>query len=247
MRASDVVQAAPGTPEWRAAGLTDAETALVRRSPLLAGLVEPCLRQLLAGSFARRAGRRTLLYVQGEEASRLYLVLEGWVRLFRAGSNGRDSTVALLGRGESVGESGILNGGRYLFSAVAATDARLLQVPTSGFASRLRSDPDLGRNLITAASAHLQRLALQVERLTHQSSVQRVASLLVERCSPGSEGRAEVELPLDKALIAAQLGMQPETLSRSLAKLRGLGVETRGNRVVVKDVGRLRAMCGTTG
>jgi hypothetical protein len=69
---------------------------------------------------------------------------------------------------------------------------------------------------------------------------------LVELCSPGCEGRAEVELPLGKVLIAAQLGMQPETLSRPLAKLRGLGVETLGNRVVVGDLGRLRAMCGTT-
>jgi CRP-like cAMP-binding protein len=245
MPAPDNIQAACKTPEW-GVGLSAGEAALVRRSPLLAGLGEPRLRQLLAGSFVRRVGRRALLYVQGEEASRLYLVLGGWVRLFRGTPDGQDGTVALLGRGESVGELAILNGGRYLFSAATATEARLLHVPTSGLAARLRADPDLGLNLMAVTSAHLRRLALQVERLTHQSSAQRVATLLVELCSPGREGRAEVELPLGKVLIAAQLGMQPETLSRSLAKLRGLGVETLGNRVVVGDLGRLRAMCGTT-
>jgi CRP/FNR family transcriptional regulator, dissimilatory nitrate respiration regulator len=49
--------------------------------------------------------------------------------------------------------------------------------------------------------------------------------------------RAEIELPLDKSLIAARLGMQPETFSRSVARLRGDG----GGRVVVGDVRRLRA------
>jgi hypothetical protein len=40
-------------------------------------------------------------------------------------------------------------------------------------------------------------------------------------------------------LVAARLGMQPETLSRSLARLRDSGVETRGSRIVVNDVARL--------
>jgi CRP/FNR family transcriptional regulator, dissimilatory nitrate respiration regulator len=244
MRAFDHAQTACATPGW-GAGLSAGEAALVRRAPLLAGLGEERLCELLAGSFMRRAGRGALLYGQGEEATRLYLVLGGWVRLFRGAPDGQDSTVALLGPGESAGELAILNGGRYLFSAAAATEARLLHVPASGLAERLRSDPELGLNLMAVASAHLRRLALQVERLTHRSSAQRVAALLVELCSPGREGRAEVELPLGKVLIAAQLGMQPETFSRSLAKLREYGVETVGNRVVVGNVGQLRAICGT--
>jgi CRP/FNR family transcriptional regulator, dissimilatory nitrate respiration regulator len=244
MRAPDRAKAACGKPEWRI-GLADGEAALIRRNPLLAGLGEACLRELLAGSSVRRAGRHALLFAQGEEASRLYLVLRGWVRLFRGLPNGQDSTVALLGTGESAGELAVLNGGRYLFSAATATEVRLLHVPTSGLRARLRADPDLGLNLMAVASAHLRRLALQVERLTHQSSVQRVAALLVDLSPPGREGPAEVELPLGKELIAAQLGMQPETLSRSLAKLREFGVETAGSRIVVPEVGRLRALCGT--
>jgi CRP/FNR family transcriptional regulator, dissimilatory nitrate respiration regulator len=47
-------------------------------------------------------------------------------------------------------------------------------------------------------------------------------------------------LPQDKVLIAARLNMQPETLSRVLARLRTHGVTTTGNRVVIEDVERLR-------
>jgi hypothetical protein len=41
--------------------------------------------------------------------------------------------------------------------------------------------------------------------------------------------------------------MQPETLSRSLAKLRADGVEIAGARVVIADVRRLRARFGGEG
>jgi hypothetical protein len=37
--------------------------------------------------------------------------------------------------------------------------------------------------------------------------------------------------------------MQPETLSRALAKLRPLGVETHGSRVTIRDIAALRRHC----
>jgi CRP-like cAMP-binding protein len=51
---------------------------------------------------------------------------------------------------------------------------------------------------------------------------------------------AAIELPLDKAMIAARLGMQPETLSRALARPRAAGVVSSGGYIVVSDVARLR-------
>ena len=67
-----------------------------------------------------------------------------------------------------------------------------------------------------------------------------MADFLLHLCPPGAD-RAEIELPLDKSLIAARLRMQPETFSRSLARLAR---QTAGGRVVVGDVRRLRARSG---
>ncbi|HEY9163336.1 MAG TPA: helix-turn-helix domain-containing protein, partial [Magnetovibrio sp.] len=47
-------------------------------------------------------------------------------------------------------------------------------------------------------------------------------------------------LPMDKSLIAARLGMQPETFSRALAKLKSAGVENSGSDIVIQDVDQLR-------
>ena len=76
MRASEDVHVVRRAPAW-GAGLSDGEVAPVRRSPLLIGLGESCLRELLAGAFVGRVHRRALLYRQGEEASRLHVILDG--------------------------------------------------------------------------------------------------------------------------------------------------------------------------
>jgi CRP/FNR family transcriptional regulator, dissimilatory nitrate respiration regulator len=103
---------------------------------------------------------------------------------------------------------------------------------------QIRQSPELALNLLGSMSRHLRRLVRQVEQLTNRSSLERLADFLLRLC-PHGEPRAEIELPLDKVLVAARLGMQPETLYRSLARLRDAGVETRGSQIVVNDVARL--------
>jgi hypothetical protein len=54
------------------------------------------------------------------------------------------------------------------------------------------------------------------------------------------QGHCALALPYDKSLIAGQLGLQPESLSRAFAKLRTIGVVVDASRVEVRDVAALR-------
>ena len=85
----------------------------------------------------------------------------------------------------------------------------------------------------------MRGLVRQVEQLAVKSSAERVAGFLCKLTS-NADGPVTIQLPLDKALIAGRLGMQPETFSRSLAKLRRLGIVTNGGVVQVPDVAALR-------
>jgi CRP-like cAMP-binding protein len=222
----------------RLLGLGAEEAELVRSLPLFAGLGEAQLARLLAGAVVRRYERNAVLFLAGEPATRFFVVLEGWIRLFRETPDGQESTIGIFGQGESVAEAAMLDGGSYPVSGGVITRARLLTVPAGNFLEQIRACPELALNLLAAMARHLRRLVRQVEQLTNRSSLQRVADFLLRLCPPG-ERRAEIELPLDKMLVAARLGMQPETLSRSLARLCDSGVETRGSRIVVHDVARL--------
>jgi CRP-like cAMP-binding protein len=54
------------------------------------------------------------------------------------------------------------------------------------------------------------------------------------------QGHCAVALPYDKILIAGQLGLTPESLSRAFAKLRTIGIVVDASHVVVKDIAKLR-------
>jgi CRP-like cAMP-binding protein len=226
-------------PTLRGLGLTVEQEALVRRLPLFAGIEPQQLARLLAGAAVRRVERNSVLFIQGEEAALFFVVLEGWVRLWRQTPDGQESTIHVFGRGESFAEAALLESGRYPVTASAITRARLLAVPSADFLQQIRHSPDLALNLLATMSRHLRQLVQQVEQLTSRSSAERLVEFLLRLCPPG-ETRAEIELPLDKGLIAARLGMRPETLSRSLAKLRPAGVEVRGSRILIADVAKLR-------
>ena len=58
--------------------------------------------------------------------------------------------------------------------------------------------------------------------------------------APVESGSYDIALPYDKVLIAARLGLKPESLSRAFAKLRAVGVAVHAAHVAVNDVGKLR-------
>lgn len=225
----------------RFTGLTREDEIMVRALPLFDGLDDAHLGRLLAGAVVRRYERNAILFLKGEPATRFFVVLEGWIRLFRETPDGQESTIGVFGQGESVAEAAVFDSGDYPVSCNVITRARLLTVPAGNFLEQIRSSPELALNILASMSRHLRRLVRQVELLTSRSSLERVADFILRLCPPG-ESQAEIELPLDKALVAARLGMQPETLSRSLARLREAGIETRGSRILVQDVPRLQQL-----
>jgi CRP-like cAMP-binding protein len=226
----------------RRIGLEERDLEILGHVPLFAGLELGGLADLLAEASIRRFAHTAMLFVEGEPASQFYVVLDGWVRLFRQTDDGRESVIALFARGESFAEAVMFLGGKFPVSGSVVDEARLLIIPAEPFRRALRDNNELCFRMMASMAVHLRRLVGQVEQLTLRSSTERVGQFLLNLARSGAES-AIVHLPYDKGLIAARLGMQPETLSRALAKLRPLGVETTGSRVTIRDVQALHRHC----
>ena len=221
------------------AGLAAEDEALLAALPLFAGATAESLRALLADAAVRRRKRHSVLFMQGEPARHFYVVLDGWARLFRAAADGQEVTVAAFTRGDSFAEAASFAEGTFPVSAEIAEDARLLVVPAEPFVRQLRGNPQLAINMLASMSRHLRGLVQEIEQRAVKSTAQRIGAFLLKLCPPG-EGPAAIGFPTDKALIAARLGMRPETLSRALATLRAVGVSVRDRRVTVSDKAALR-------
>ncbi len=223
-------------------GLLDGEVALLARLPMFAGLDTQQVDKLLAHSEVQKVPRRKVLFHQGEPTTRFFVVLSGCVMLHRVNPSGHDSVISLMNRGDSFAEAAMFDCADFPVTATVITDARLLMVPAEPFVRQLTLDPRLALNILASMSRHLRRLVEQIEQRAASSSTERLATFLLRLC-PDNAQSTDFELPLDKQLIAGALGMQPETFSRSLARLRRLGVTNLGLRIIIADVEALRRFC----
>jgi CRP-like cAMP-binding protein len=94
------------------------------------------------------------------------------------------------------------------------------------------------------ARAHRQQIELAVSRLSKDAEA-RCAEWLLRHAESSDIGVCSVKLQQRKRLIAAQLGIAPETLSRVLRHLRERSLISGSGRIVnLVDPGGLRSLAG---
>ncbi len=169
----------------------------------------------------------------------IYVVLDGWVKLFRITPTGAEAVVGVFTKGRSFGEAVAFDGRPFPVSSEAVTDARLLLVRVEILASMMRERPEVAFAIISSTFRHLHGLVAQVEQLKAHTGAQRVAEFLLDLCSC-EKGSCTITLPYDKTLIAGRLGMQPQSLSRAFNRLEAQGVKISHNQAHIADVVTLR-------
>lgn len=226
------------------ATLLPKERQIIKRTPLLMNLPGGVLEELLEQSHVVDYPRNKLLFLRGDPADHIYLLLDGWVKIFRDTPEGEQTVIGILKPGETVAEAAIFLGRDYPASAEVVSEARLLEIPSEAFLNLIREDGEVGIRMLGTLSQRLRGMILHIEQIQARSTPQRLGEFLLGLSSE-KEGAVSLDLPYDKSLVAARLGMKPESLSRALAKLRTYGVTTNGHQVELSDIEKLREFCIT--
>ena len=129
--------------------------------------------------------------------------------------------------------------------AVAETEVVLRRIPIARFRQSLAAMPVAARTVLQdVAVAHRRQTELAVSRLAKDAEA-RCAEWLLRHAKPGEKGALAVPLEQRKRLIAAQLGIAPETLSRVLRHLRERSLISGTGRVLnVIDPRGLKSLAG---
>lgn len=213
---------------------------IAKKSLFLSSLPKASADAILSHTVELGFSQGETIFLQGDPAKTIFIVIQGWVKLYRIAPNGAEAVVGIFTGGHSFGEALALRQEVYPVAAEAVTNSRILCLPTSVLTNMIKSNPEIAISILAATFHHLHSMVLQVEQLKAFSGAQRVAEFLVELC-PVRKGACTVTLPYDKTLIAGRLGMKPESLSRAFAKLRKHGVTIRQNAAAISDVARLHS------
>ena len=131
-------------------------------------------------------------------------------------------------------------GGGYGQDAVALGRAGVLELPIAAVRELLQREAALGERLLVGLAQTVRHLASMSYDLVYKDAEHRLADWLLRRCVAEGE---ELLVPMSerKADVAAQLGITPETFSRTLKALRVKGIiEVSGYTIKVLNLPALQ-------
>lgn len=208
----------------------------------------PALSSLLAACPQETQPAGTRLLRRGKDAAHACYLLHGRVVLGLADGTVPHGTLLAhqLGAQTTPGwldATAAVLGLPATMDAVAETPVLLCKVPAQRFREALAGVDTLqGTLLRDMARVHRQQSDLALSRLAKDAEA-RCAEWLLNHAEGGGQGNWAVQLQQRKRLIAAQLGIAPETLSRVLRHLRERQLISGSGRTVhLVDPAGLRSL-----
>ena len=197
--------------------------------------------RLITQSHEQQCSAGELLIRQGQPAERFFLVLKGRVKLYRISADGQEKVVEIIQAGQTFAEAVMfMQRSEYPVCAETLEAVQLISFPNRLMLTLLQESPQACLHLLGHMSMRLHQRLGELETLTLQNATQRFALYLIQQLDDRSQETVDIELPLPKRLIAARLSMQPETLSRIMARLNQDGfIEMRGRNIHIPSIERL--------
>lgn len=201
--------------------------------------LDPVLAKLAmhASKIRTRRGQSIGLTLDGNEA--VFIVRSGAFMLQVAASATARQFASFLLPGDVLRSSSVPPHADA--SLISANAAELWRFRWSVIEDLSAADRSLARFLQDAAAARLARFALHTAVLGQFSSEQRVATVFTDLAmltgTPSAAGGILVDMPFRRNDLADYLGLNPDTLSRIVARLRRDGIlgHSARSRVLIRD------------
>ncbi len=218
----------------------------IQKTPLFDGMDIKVIEELAGHCHKKTYTKGQQLFEAGDKADSFFIVMTGWVKIFRISRTGEEAVINVFGSGESFAEAAVFRDQRsYPVSAQATTDVTLIEVPRSFFIQKIEEDSRFALRILASISSHQHYLVGQIEQVTSRTAPQRVGAFLLQFChsKDNKDGTAVINLPYDKSLISNRLNIKPETFSRALIKLEPYGVKTQDHDLLIQNTTKLAEFC----
>lgn len=204
--------------------------------------------QGLAQSAHERAARKGEPYFrQGDQATDVYFLTAGLVKLVRTDPDGRSVILRIIAPTEPFGDRVLALGGTVrLASAEALEDSRALVWDGSELLRVILAHPAVSMSAIRLLEDRVEAARSRLQDFVSPDVRRRLARLLLrlgQYVGRKTRRGAVIEVPLSRRDLAELVITSPYTVSRILAEWRRLDIlDAQRTRIIVRDLERLAAI-----
>ncbi len=202
-------------------------------TPWLRAVPPRVLESLAAHAVLHRLPSGSIVFEQAETPAFAQFLIGGSVELLAVGPR-TEAFVELIRPVDLLLPAAVLNRQPYLLRARVLSEATLLLVQAETFREAVTADHAFCLAVLGCQAAQFRRRVKQVKNLGLRSAEERVGCYLVRLTQDAPPG-TPVRLPVEKRLIASELGMTRETFSRSLNAMARHGIRIEGDLVTLTD------------
>jgi CRP/FNR family transcriptional regulator, cyclic AMP receptor protein len=217
---------------------------VLSRAPLFEGLDEDGARALRSRMSDVKLERGERLFAEGDNGDRLYVVLEGKLKLTKAAPDGRENLLSVIGPGEMFGELSLFDPRPRTSSASAVTEARLAALAHDKLLVWLADRPEVALHMLRALAQRLRRANDVMADLVFTDVPGRVAKQLLDLAARFGQDQPDglhVNHDLTQEELAQLVGASRETVNKALADFVARGwIQLSARSVVLLDQERLR-------
>ncbi|MFL0800184.1 MAG: cyclic nucleotide-binding domain-containing protein [Agarilytica sp.] len=183
---------------------------------LFANLPQKSLYELEQLSVLRRYPKNTILFIEGDESTHLYVIKEGKVSVSVAGEDGREVVLNHMSEGEYFGELALLDGKPRSATVRTITQCEVIAVSRNSFQDLLRTNPDFVIQVTAELTSRVRKLTDSVKDLALLDVYGRVSNVLEKL----SDENGRIDNPkVTHQDIANMVGSSREMVSRIMKQL----------------------------
>ncbi|MGW0163366.1 Crp/Fnr family transcriptional regulator [Mycobacterium sp. NPDC003323] len=187
--------------------------------------------------------RNHTIFVEGEPGDRLYMLVEGKVKVGRRSVDGRESLIAVMGPGDTFGELALFDPGPRTATVATLTEVRVAAVPRQALSAWIADKPEIAAQLLRVLARRLRRTNDDLCDMIFTDVPGRVAKQLLDLTK--RFGRADGEgLRVDHELtqleLAQLVGSSRETINKALSEFANRGwIRQQGKTIFVLEPAKL--------
>lgn len=222
--------------------------AALRRAMLFSELDDTALRSIAERAVTRYFRKDEVLFIAGEKAEGLYVIVSGSVRAFRDSVDGREQVIHVERAGGTVAEVPMFDDGNYPSTVAAEEETAALFLDKRDVRQLCLEHPEITLAALRVLAGRLRRCAELVETLSLKEVGQRVARFVLSEARRNGQQTNQgvvVTLTQTNQQIAARVGSVRDVVSRAISRLQNDGlIVVEDRKLTIPDVSALSLFAG---
>lgn len=223
--------------------------AALRCTMLFKGLATEALTDIAQRAIEMHLQKSEMLFLSGEAARGLFVVVSGKIRVFQQNEDGREQVMYVDAAGSVLGDVPVFDDGPYPASATAEAEARVLFIEKNDIRELCAKYPSLALAALRMMAGKVRKHSTLVEALSLHEVGQRLALFLLAEAQTAVfpvDGPMSFRLRLSNHEIASRIGTVRDVVSRAFSRLKHQQLISMDDRdVTILDLQGLKHYAST--